>query len=388
VTQGEIAPRTNEIIVEIKEKVGSVKNVQIIILLVSFFLSPLGHPIRAASWQEEWDMARASARKEGRVVLGTSLGLPAFRQKLISAFVQKFGIELEFRIFGTAELVTVASRECAADRPSMDVLLSGNSEILTLYPKGCLAPVKSKLVLPDVVDGKNWRDGTLKFNDPERQYLLQTAEANYGWTVINTGQVKAELIPTAKDLLKPEYRGKIASFDPRRGGAGQGRATYILTALGEDYFRELYIGQKIAYTSDHRQLGEWLARGIYSVGLGAVERAFEPLRKEGLPVGVISAFDDAPGYLTGGSSVLKLVKESPHPNAGMVLLNWFASKEAQEIYVGTVLQPSRRSDVSMEGVPEYLIPKPGLKYFDSYDHEFYAKKRPAVIKRVIKLLGR
>jgi hypothetical protein len=39
-------------------------------------------------------------------------------------------------------------------------------------------------------------------------------------------------------------------------------------------------------------------------------------------------------------------------------------------------------------VPEYLIPKPGLNYLDSYDHEFYAKWRPVVTKRVLEPLGR
>jgi ABC-type Fe3+ transport system substrate-binding protein len=270
----------------------------------------------------------------------------------------------------------------------MDVLLSGNSELLSLYPKGCLAPVKPKLILPEVIDGKYWRGGRLKFNDPDRQYLLQTAEANYGWTVVHTAQIKPEQIKSSKDLLKPEYRGKIASFDPRQGGAGQGRAAYILATLGEDYFRKLYIDQKLSYTSDHRQLAEWLARGVYLIGLGAVERSFELLRKEGLPIGVISAFDDAPGYLTGGSSVVKLVKESPHPRAAVLLLNWFASREGQEIYASSVLQPTRRTDVKPAEVPEYLIPKSGLDYLDSYDHEFYAKRRPVVTKRVLELLGR
>jgi hypothetical protein len=39
-------------------------------------------------------------------------------------------------------------------------------------------------------------------------------------------------------------------------------------------------------------------------------------------------------------------------------------------------------------IPDYLIPKAGAKYLDSYGYEFYAKKRPEVIKRVIELLGR
>ena len=162
----------------------------------------------------------------------------------------------------------------------------------------------------------------------------------------------------------------------------------MMTALGEEYVRSLYLDQKVTYTANHQQLAEWIARGIHSIALGAVERIFEPMRKEGLPIGVIASFADAPGYLTGGSSVMKLVKDGPNPNAAVVLLNWFAAKEAQTIYAQSVLQPSRRTDVAVKEISDYLIPKAGIKYLDSYSHEFYAKKRPEVIKRVIELLGR
>lgn len=336
----------------------------------------------------EWDALLSRAREEKRVVLGTDVSIGNFRQGITTSFAKQFGIDLEFRVLEGAQLVAIAARECAAGRPSMDVLLSGNSELLSLYPKGCLAPMKLRLILPEVLDTKYWRGGVLKWNDPEGQYLLQTSEAAYGWTVVNTDQIKQGELTSAKDLLRPEYKNKIASFDPRSGGAGQGRATYMMTALGEDYVRSLYLDQKVTYTSNHQQLAEWVARGVYSIGLGAVERIFEPMRKEGLPIGVIASFSDAPGYLTGGSSVMKLIKDAPHPNAAGILLNWFASKEAQGIYSQSVLQPTRRTDVNLKDVPEYLIPKAGAKYLDSYGYEFYAKKRPEVIKRVIELLGR
>ena len=347
--------------------------------------------LASAAWSaapSEWDSFISRARQEKRVVLGTDISIGNFRKAITDRFAKQFGVDLELRVLEGAQLVAIASRECAAGRPSMDVLLSGNSELISLYPKGCLSPVKPKLILPEVADNKYWRGGALKWNDPEGQYLLQTSEAAYGWTVINTDQIKPGELTSAKDLLRPEYRGKIASFDPRSGGAGQGRATYMMTALGEEYVRSLYLDQKVTYTANHQQLAEWIARGVYSIALGAVERIFEPMRKEGLPIGVIASFADAPGYVTGGSSVMKLVKDGPNPNAAVVLLNWFAGKEAQTIYGQNVLQPSRRTDVAVKEIPDYLIPKADAKYLDSYGYEFYAKKRPEVIKRVIELLGR
>ena len=159
-------------------------------------------------------------------------------------------------------------------------------------------------------------------------------------------------------------------------------------ALGEDYVKRLFVDQKVVYTSDHQQLAEWIARGVYLIGLGSVDRNVEPMRHEGLPIGIVASLTDAPGYLTGGSSVLKLIKDSPHPNAATVLFNWLASKEGQEIFSQSSGHPSRRTDVGTKGVPSHRIPSPGVGYLDTYTHEFYSKKRPEISKKLTDLLGR
>jgi ABC-type Fe3+ transport system substrate-binding protein len=344
--------------------------------------------VQAAS-QDDWDRLLSAAKKEGKVVLGTEIGVPSFRQEIVSAFVKRFGFDLELRLAGSAELSAVASRECSAGRPSMDVLIGGNSEIRTLYPKGCLAPLRPSLVLPEVINPKKWRGDFLKFTDPEEKYLLQTAEfASFGRLIINTDQVKPQEINSVKDLLKPQYKGKIAGFEPRTQGSGQSTAAYLLMMFGEDLIRNLYIEQKITYTSNHRQLAEWVARGTYPIGLGSQERGFEPFLKQGFPIKVYNSLSDAPGYLIGGSSVIKMVKSAPHPAAAAVLINWLASKEGQEIYARTVLQPSRRTDVVVKEIPDYYYPKSGVSYPDDYAYEYYTKKRPETAKLLLKLLSR
>jgi ABC-type Fe3+ transport system substrate-binding protein len=338
---------------------------------------------------DDWDRLISAAKKEGKVVLGTEIGVPSFRQEVVNVFVKRFGFDLELRLAGSAELSAVASRECSAGRPSMDVLIGGNSEIRTLYPKGCLASVKSSLVLPEVIDPKKWRGGFLKFTDPEGEYLLQTAEfASFGRLIINTDHVKPQEINSVKDLLKPQYTGKIAGFEPRTQGSGQSTATYLLMMFGEDLIRELYIGQKLTYTNNHRQLAEWVARGTYPIGLASQERGFQPFLNQGFPIKVYNSLSDAPGYLIGGSSVIKMVKDSPHPSAAAVLTNWLASKEGQEVYSRTVLQPSRRVDVVVKEIPDYYYPKPGVNYPDDYAYEYYTKKRPETAKLLLKLLSR
>jgi ABC-type Fe3+ transport system substrate-binding protein len=336
---------------------------------------------------DQWNEILASARKEGRVVLGSIQGGPDFRQAISNGFRKRFGIDLVLRILRSAELTTVLDRECDAGRSTIDVVISGNSELRTLYPKGCLQPVKPKLLLPEVVNLDNWRGRVLKFTDPERQFLLQPTEQFYGGVMINSKVVKPGEIALANDVLKVEYRGKIASVDPRRPGPGQAMATYLLTVFGDEFLRKLYLEQKPVFTTDDRQLADWVARGVHLLGLGATPRGVEPLRKQGLPLDVIH-LKDAPGYSTGGVGIVKMIKNSSYPNAGTILVNWLVSKEGQTIYSRGVSELSRRTDVQVDEIPEYIRPQPGVKYLDTYDHEFYLDKREEVTKRLLKILGR
>ena len=358
-----------------------------VIVCISATIAQGGEARQSSS--DEWDKVLARAKQGGKVTLGTNLGTPEFRQAVTTAFNKRYGIALELRVLEGAELVTVAGRECAAGRASMDVLLGGLGELITLHPKGCLAPVKPRLLLPEVTDGKNWRGGALKFNDLEGQYFLQLSEfASFGRLLFNTDHVKPQELRTTTDLINPKLKGKIAGYDPRVAGAGQATASYLLTVFGEEYIRKLYVGQSIVYSTNHRQLSEWVARGTYAMALGVQERGFEPFLKEGFPLKVLNSLEDAPGYLLGGSGVVKLIKDSPQPDGAIVLLNWLASKEGQDILSRTVDQPSRRVDVQLDEIPAYLYPKPGVKYLDTYTYEFYAKKRPEVAKVLTNLLGR
>jgi iron(III) transport system substrate-binding protein len=361
--------------------------------MIKFFLYGVGIAIiffhvgeASSARQEDWNAILAKARQEGEVVLLTSVDRTEFRQAATSAFEKRFGIKAEFRVLMSGEATAVASRECAARRQSTDVMLGGNSEVIALRPKGCLEPLKSRLLLPEVLDLKNWKGGFLKWTDPEGQYILQTVEYVSGTVFVNTDHVKLTDLGSAKDLLKSEYKGKIASHEPRRSGSGQGKAAYYLSVLGEDYVRALYLDQKVTFSRNHAQLLDWVVRGAYWIGLGLEDERVDMFRREGFPIAAVTQ-KDAAGYLSGDSSMIKLLRDAPHPNAAIVLVNWLASKEGQEIFSRFAGRPSRRTDVDVK-VPEWLYPKPGFSYIDTMDYEYYAKKRPEVVKNLIQLLGR
>jgi hypothetical protein len=172
--------------------------------------------------QEDWNDVVSKARREGKAALATTI--PGMRAAAAS-FQKQFGLELQVNVFGSnSKLDVLAAAECAAGQPSIDVLMGGPTELVTLYPKGCLAPIKPKLLLPEVTDPAKWKGGFLKWNDPEGQYILQTGEYVSGRIAVNTQQIKPGMVATARDLLKPEFRGKIASYDPRLPGLGSSMA--------------------------------------------------------------------------------------------------------------------------------------------------------------------
>jgi len=156
--------------------------------------------------------------------------------------------------------------------------------------------------------------------------------------------------------------------------------------FGDQFLQDLYAGQQVVLTADYRQLAEWVARGNYPVGLSLVQASVEPLRAAGLPLERVFP-DDGPGSTLGGFSVVMKIKGSPNPNAAVLFINWYLSKEGQSIWEREMLETSLRTDLP-HNVPDYIIPKPGVQYVDVYDPEFYFGHRLAAEAKVAEILGR
>jgi ABC-type Fe3+ transport system substrate-binding protein len=61
------------------------------------------------------------------------------------------------------------------------------------------------------------------------------------------------------------------------------------------------------------------------------------------------------------------VERAPHPNASKVYIDYLLSPEGQQRYTEGTGLPSRRTDVSTDGVPPEYIPREGGKYMPNYD---------------------
>src|SRR6266508_2300534 len=128
----------------------------LLILGVTFLFILLSLFTRAESAAPgNWEQTVTRAKEEGKVVLGSGVGVPVFRQGMIAAFAKRFGFDVEMRVLEGAELTTVVGRECGAGRSSIDVLLGGLSELISIYPKGCLAGAKPGVVLQEAANPHN-----------------------------------------------------------------------------------------------------------------------------------------------------------------------------------------------------------------------------------------
>jgi iron(III) transport system substrate-binding protein len=97
-------------------------------------------------------------------------------------------------------------------------------------------------------------------------------------------------------------------------------------------------------------------------------------------------FADAPAAQGGGFGVVGVLNRAPHPNAARVFANWIASKDGLTLYSKTQLQAPARNDIEATWLPEYLIPKPGVKYLDTYEYVFETGQRLDIRDFYTKLL--
>ncbi len=220
-----------------------------IVSATACFVFLLGMP-RLGITQTAWNKIVSEAKKEGSVVVNGP-SIRELSQGLTEGFRKAYGINVEYLGLGF-EVITRMEREALAGKPSIDMYTGGTRTIVILMDKNLVEPIDDKLYLPEVKDPKNWRGGKLKWIDTKNRFGLQTTEWVMTDLFVNRDIVKPEQITSWKDLLKPEWKGKIASFDPRIGGAGQAIGRYLIEKFGEDFVVKLYQGQQVTFTRDHR----------------------------------------------------------------------------------------------------------------------------------------
>ena len=304
--------------------------------ILSLLVSALATPARAQDWQagagEDWKQLLERARKEGRVVV---TGDADMARPFSDGFKRDTGISVDFLAGNPRDLSSRMTRELRARNVTIDIMIGGPANI-PLHKEGLIKAIRPQLLLPTVLEPKYWTDGRIKWIDNDQAYMLMGAEYVHGDPFYNLDKIKPGELTSWGDLMKPQYKGKIAAVDPRSQGPGQAAAAYIAHLRGYDFVRDLYIGQNVTLTREPRQLIEWAARGVAWILLGASSTDLERFRANGVKNVEVSDLADGPGSLLGGFSIVWQPVGSPNPNAAAVFLNWYASKPGQEAFMAVI----------------------------------------------------
>ncbi|HET7679587.1 MAG TPA: extracellular solute-binding protein [Xanthobacteraceae bacterium] len=324
---------------------------------------------QTADWKKTWDETLAAAKKEGKVAVVGSPD-PVMRNEVIPAFEKRYpGIKVDYLAGRSAEIVERVKLERASGIYAVDAYLSGpDTQYNILHAEKLIDPLRPYLVLPEVTEGKNWKPGKLWFMDKDGAYVLRLFNSVDSLLFINTDLVKPEEMKSAKDLLNPKWQGKISSEDPTSDrGSGGNTAANIYSQLGGDFAKKLYVGQKVQFSRDRRQLTDWLARGNNPICLTCRADDVRPLQKEGFKITEIYDLEGLTGRVNSSPFLLSVANKPAHPNAMKVFVNWLAGKEGLEIYSRGFQAVTLRTDVDESFLDPRSIPMPGVSYPDDAD---------------------
>jgi iron(III) transport system substrate-binding protein len=338
----------------------------------------------AAQPQGEWEQTLAAAKKEGIVVVG----IPAsteLRTLIGEKFKNKFGISIELLAARGPENALRIVTEHNAGVRYYDVLVAGGSTPLSLLAAGAADEMASYWILPEVKDPKHWWGGHIwEDNVSSKKYayafLCYTSET---WWY-NATQAAPSEIRSYDDLLNPKWKGRIGLLDPRNPGSGQNTWSFIWKVKGEEFLTKL-AQQDLVVNQNLRQLGDGLAKGRLAFTIGVSYYTYAPFLKAGLPVRPVSRIKEG-AHANNGSGVITVIKNPPHPSAAKIFVNWFLSKEGQELYGKALTQGTRRLDVDtkwlkqmgLEGCKDVMAVEDYLRVETHLESSVKAIRSPAV----------
>lgn len=336
---------------------------------------------------ETWETTLSQAKREG-VVSVYANWKPEIRIGVSEVFREKFGINVEFLPFGRGEEIAArAQQEKAAGLTVVDIFGGGASTLLTvLKPLGLLGAIEPLLILPDTIDPKFWRNERFPFIDKDKQAVGMMMLLNRD-IMYNTDLIKQGEITTFRDVLRPQYKGKISLDDPSLTGAGAAMMSLLAVHIwnleeAKEFLRQLIKQQAAELQRNNRLHFEGVARGKFAIGLGNNNAALAEFVDSGAPINVVYTREGVSSNTSSGA--IAVPTKFAHPNAAKIFVNWLLSKEGQIVFAKAFGAASMRSDVAIEGIHPIFLMQPGEKLFLQTEEEIVARpKLRTIFKEIV-----
>jgi iron(III) transport system substrate-binding protein len=277
------------------------------------------------------------AKKEGELMFYSSIPVEDLAV-LTAAFDKKYGVKVKVWRADSEGFLQRIVNEAKAKRYEVDVMAGSSSALEPLHREKLLNEVKSPyladLIPESIASHREWAS----------VYLNTFVQA------YNTDLVKKESLPkTYRDLLKPEWKGKLGIEAEDFDWFAQ-----VVLGLGEGeglkLFRDIVATNGISVRKGHTLLNNLVAAGEVPLALTVYGFTAEQAKRKGAPVDwfIIPPLVARP---TGAG----VARYSPHPHAAVLFFD-FLIGEAQPILASRqFVSPSRKIESPFTKGPLQLI---------------------------------
>ena len=258
------------------------------------------------------DAILEGAKKEGQVVFYASMEV-ASQQRLIATFEKKYPfIKVDATRIGSERMATRLIAEAQAKKVQADVVNQSAFDFHGVLQKGLfdsyLSPERAMFAA--------------EYRDDKGLWAINAATLNV--IAYNKKMVPAAEAPKSFwDLTEPKWKGQLL-MDENESKWMSGMVSYYGEAKAMDLMRKL-AGQSIQFRTGHSLLQTLLAAGERPIVVVAFANGVDRLKKDGAPIEWVTA-EPVIGLTFG----LGLVKNSPHPNAARLFIDFMLSREGQE----------------------------------------------------------
>jgi ABC-type Fe3+ transport system substrate-binding protein len=270
------------------------------------------------------------AKKEGQVTYYTDLIVEQVVRPLVSAFEKKYAIKVNFTRGDSQVNAVKVLNEYRAGRVQSDVF-GMTSGFHVLVDAGAARQFTTA----------NGNELPPNYRDPNRYWVASNVYVMAPG--INTGLVPPAQRPkTYDDLLLPYWRDKMV-WKPNDISGAPGFVANALLSMGEErgmeYLRRLAKQNIKMVNASARAILDQVIGGEYAMSLQIFNHHAAISAQKGAPVDWVRL---SPAVVN--PTILGLTKNAPHPNAGLLFVEFMTSPEGQTIFQKANYLPAR-SDV-------------------------------------------
>lgn len=274
------------------------------------------------------------AKKEGTVVYYTSTSTPE-AVEMIRAFEKKYPfIKVNYYRAGSDTLMEKILIETRTGRYNADVYNMRSFTNSILVQKGLLG----KYLSPHL---KFYPEG---FKDPEGRwtsFYMNPATIGYNTRLVPASQAPKDW----PDLLDPKWKGEMI-MDREESEWFANMLKVMGRERGMEFMRRL-AAQNLTFRVGHTLLAQLVAAGEFKIGVVMYSPRMEKMKSTGAPIEWVRAKPVIAYHYS-----ISVAAHASHPNAARLLVDYFLSKEGQELVVKVGRVPVR---VDVKADPPHLV---------------------------------